>query len=155
LRPVAEAQEVVTVVLPVLAHGEQLRLAAGAHVLEPLDEEGGVDVLHGVEAHAVYARGLHVPTAPAEQLLAHLVALDVDVAAEQVVVVAELGVDVLYEPLPLEEVDGLEVGVVVVAVDGVEVPPVPLEAGVLPAAAGEPEARPGADLPRLADGLRA
>ena len=105
-------------------------------------------MLDGVQAQPVHARGPHVPAPPPVELGAHLGIGDVDVAPHQVVVVAELGVDVVVPVLALEEPHAA-LAPPLVPVAAVEARPVPHEVRVGGAAPGEGVARPRRDPLRL------
>ena len=139
---------------PVLAHGRQGAAGGAAQLRQPAGEEVGADVLEGVQAQAVDAGGLHVPAPPAVHLGADGGVDDVDVGAHEVVVVAELVVDVLVPLLALEEPDPLLVAGLV-PVGAVEAGPVPGEVRVGAGAPREGVAGPGGDLLGLTDGARA
>jgi len=111
-------------------------------------------VLEGIQAQAVDAGGLHVPAPPAVHLGADGGVADVNVGAHEVVVVAELVVDVLVPLLTLEEPDALLVASLV-PVGAVETGPVPGEVRVGAGAPREGVAGPGRDLLGLTDGARA
>ena len=136
---------------PVLAHHEQVLPRVLLHGVEPLRKEPGRDVLDRVQAEAVHSRGVEVPLAPLRDLAAHLLALEVEVAAHEEGEVAPLQRHLVVEGLSLEEIDGvLLAGLSGVVVHGVEMARMPLEAGVLAPPAGEMEVGVGKDLPEIA-----
>ena len=139
---------------PVLADGRQGAPGGTPQLGKPAGEEVGADMLEGIQAQAVDAGGLHVPASPAVQLGTDGGVGDVDVGSHEVVVVAELVVDVLVPLLALEEPHALLVAGLV-PVGAVEACPVPGEVRVGTGAPREGVAGPGGDLLGLADGARA
>ena len=120
------------------------------HGVEPLREEPGRDVLDRIEAEAVHAGRVQIPLAPVRDLAAHLLALEVEVAAHEEGKVALLQRHLVVERLALQEVDRVPlVGPARVEVDGVEVRGAPLERGVPAPAAGEMEVGVGLDVAQV------
>ena len=104
-------RELADVGRPVLADGKQLAAPeVGAQVVEPVLEERGGDVLERVEPEAIDAGRVDEPAAKLEQLVAHLLVVDVDVAAHQVVEVALLEAHVAREGLVGKQVQVLRSG---------------------------------------------
>src|SRR3954464_6804357 len=114
-------------------------------MIQPVAEEGGPDMLAGVDAEALDAGGIDEPASPVAQFA--LGDGGVDIAGEQVVGVAVLVADLGRELLPLEAEQPAiaSLGVVLVVADRVEVPPMPLVAGVAVGARREVEPGPGGD----------
>ena len=138
------------------ATDEQVLLGVALHRVEPVGKEPRRDVLHRVEPEAVDARRVEVPAAPGRDLVAHLLALEVEVGSHQVGEVAVLERHLVVELLALDQVHRVLLArVAVVVVDGVEVPGAPLERRVPALAAREAEARVALDLARLALGPQA
>ena len=136
---------------PVLAHAEELAAGVLAHGVEPAQVEAAVDVLERVQAKSVEPARVHVPAAPAHELVEDARVVDVNVRAHEVVVVGVLApVHGLVPVLAVKEEDALSLGAVV-PVHAVEAAPVPGEVGVCARATGEGEARPGGDGLGVAD----
>ncbi len=136
---------------PVLADREELPAGVGAHGVEPTQVEAAVDVLERVQAKAVQPAGVHVPAAPAHELVKDARVVHVHVGAHEVVVVGVLdAVDGAVPVLAVKEEDRLALGAVV-PVHAVEAGPVPGEVRVGARAAGKVKARPGRDGPRVAE----
>ena len=136
---------------PVLADGGKGASGGFAKFGQPAGEEVRADVFDGVEPQAVDVGGLDVPASPSVEFGPHLRVGDVDVAAHEVVVVAELVVDVLVPLLSLEEPHPRN-SAGFIPVGAVETRPIPGEVGIGAPAAGEFVARPRLDFLDLADG---
>ena len=141
-------RELVSRATPVLADGEELLARMPAHGIEPAQVEAAVDVLERVQAKSVQPAGVHVPAAPAHELVKDTRVVDVNVGAHEVVVVGVLAAaDGVVPVLAVKEEDGLALGPVV-PVHAVKARPVPGEVRVRARTTGEGEARP------CRDGLR-
>lgn len=130
--------------MPVLPHRWESLARLLAELLEPVEEIGGADVFHRVQAETVHAGGLQVPLSPAVQILNHLGGAHIQASPHQVVVVAQFSVHLPIPFLALELVDGGD-SVLAVPVNPVKAGPVPLEVGVLPLPAWEGKSSPGGD----------
>ena len=93
------------IVMPVLAHREQLPTGLPAQRVQPFPEEARADVLHRVQPEAVTAGSPDEPQTPPLQLLANLRRLHVHVQPHQVVIVAMLPVHVLCPALALNAIE--------------------------------------------------
>ena len=144
----------VQVLLPVFAHGVE--------ILSPVLADGGqefldelvIDVLDGVQPHAVQVQFPGYPDAPFFHFFHHFRVVEVQVGEHEVVIVAVFFVHAFAPAFPvphdLEDGSFFRSGVVVRAG---EVVPVPFEVGVLVSAAGEVEAGPAFDFVGVRDFL--
>ncbi|CDN42503.1 hypothetical protein BN871_BK_00260 [Paenibacillus sp. P22] len=112
-----------------------------------ITDERMVDMLDRVQPEAVHARFLDQPFAPFDHFFPDLRVVVIDVGEHQVVVVAELVVDILVPVLVLAE-DAVYAGLVPLGVEvgSIEMVEVPGEVRVLAAASGERESRPSLDV---------